>query len=413
MFKLTRHSSNPVLKPDPNIAWETEGTFNPGVTQFGEDETVMLYRAVGERDSYISHIGLAKSADGVHFERSSPEPVFGPSTEYNKWATEDPRITKIDEDYYITYVAVPERIMDHNQGIARKLPLETATALLKTRDFIAFENLGIISPLHSDNKDIVLFPKKMMGPYHEMDANDDEMHFVDENGICSTADVEKEIDTAKNSLSGSGVPRKLRKKPRYAMLHRPNRWDKIWFSGEYKNAVKVSLPCEIDLLPTLPSIWIAWSDDLLHWTHHQLLLSPSHHSDAKIGPGIPPIETPDGWLMIYHHVEKIDAVASENPAERKPERFIYSVRAALLDLEDPTKIIGKLPYDILYPEAPFETEHGTAIIFPTGGFIKDGVLYVYYGASDYSVGLATGSVTDLLIELNKEGVAGKTRHETV
>jgi predicted GH43/DUF377 family glycosyl hydrolase len=382
MFKLTRHELNPVLRPDPNIAWETEGVFNPGIVQVSPDEIVMLYRAVGERDSYISQFGLAKSKDGIHFERQTspsdlsvgvPQPVFGPSTAYDKWATEDPRITKIDEDFYITYVAVPERIMDHRHGIERVLPLETATALLRTKDFITFEHLEIISPLHSDNKDIVLFPKKVMGTYHE--------------------------DTDL-------------KKPRYAMLHRPNRWDKIWFEGQYKHSINVPIPCEIDLLPTLPSIWIAWSDDLVHWTHHQLLLSPSHQTDAKIGPGVPPIETSKGWLMIYHHVEKLDAVESEHVEERKPEKFIYSVRVALLDLEDPTKIIGKLPYDILFPEAPYETEHNTAIIFPTGGFIKDDMLYVYYGASDYSIGLATGSVDELLAELIEEGIAGKSRHET-
>lgn len=429
MFKLTRHTSNPVLKPDPNIAWEKEGVFNPGVTQLSSGEIAMLYRAVGERDAYISHIGLAKSKDGVLFERyvgdsdsrtesdqsgslshdSTPKPVFGPSVPFDIWATEDPRITKIEDDFYITYVAVPERIMDHNQGIERKLPLETATALLKTKDFITFENLGIISPRHSDNKDIVLFPRKIMGPYHK-DVEPTEMHFVDDRGICPTMDIPQTSGDTEEGKESEGI--KLDKKPRYAMLHRPNRWDKIWFAGEYRHAINVPLPCEIDLLPTLPSIWIAWSDDLIHWTHHQLLLSPSHQSDAKIGPGLPPIETSDGWLMIYHHVEKQDAVWDENKQLIQPEKFIYSVRAALLDLEDPTKIIGKLPYDILFPEAPYETEHNTQIVFPTGGFIKDDTLYVYYGASDYSIGLATGPLHELLQELKKEGIDGKTRHET-
>ncbi|MCF7865424.1 MAG: hypothetical protein K9M11_02890 [Candidatus Pacebacteria bacterium] len=425
MFKLIRHISNPVLKPDPSIPWETEGVFNPGVTELSSGEVALLYRAVGERDSYISHIGLAKSKDGVVFERyidnsssdiasgpeasNVPKPVFGPSTEFDTWATEDPRITKIGDDFYITYVAVPERIMDHNQGIERKLPLETATALLKTKDFITFENLGIISPRHSDNKDIVLFPRKIMGPYHK-DVEPTEMHFVDDRGICPTMDIPEKSGDTEEGEDSKGI--RLDKKPRYAMLHRPNRWDKIWSAGEYRHAINVPLPCEIDLLPTLPSIWIAWSDDLIHWTHHQLLLSPSHQSDAKIGPGLPPIETPDGWLMIYHHVEKQDAVENTDPNLRKPEKFIYSVRVALLDLENPTKIIGKLPYDILYPEAPYETEHGTEIIFPTGGFIKDGKLHVYYGASDYSIGLATGSLDELLVELKKEGIDGKTRHET-
>ncbi len=68
MFRLTRHSSNPILKPHPDLAWEREGVFNPGIAKVG-DKIFMLYRAVGERDSYISHIGLATSEDGIHFSR--------------------------------------------------------------------------------------------------------------------------------------------------------------------------------------------------------------------------------------------------------------------------------------------------------------------------------------------------------
>ncbi len=374
MFRLTRHPSNPVLKPDPNIPWEIEGVFNPGVVRT-EDGVIMLYRAVGERDAYISHIGLAESEDGVTFKRyvkpgaSLPEPVFGPSTQYDKWATEDPRITQIGDDFYITYVAVPERIMEHDHSIERVLPLETATAVLKTRDFVSFENIGLISPFHSDNKDIVLFSKKMKGGRRAGEYDETEAE---------------------------------RGAPRYAMLHRPNRWDKNWFKGDFRSKIEVPLPCSIDELPTLPSIWVAWSEDLKHWTDHQLLLSPSHVGDAKIGPGLPPIETPDGWLLIYHHVEEAVQTGA----------FIYSTRAALLDLDDPSKIIGKLPYNILFPEAPYETERGTHIVFPTGGFISEGLLHVYYGASDFSIGLATGPIDELLAELKKEGTDGHERHET-
>ncbi len=380
MFQLKRNSANPILRPHPDLAWEKEGVFNPGVALHsdasGNDEVAMLYRAVGERDAYVSHIGLAKSKDGILFERYVkkhnsprqagiigvlgapkvlPEPVFGPSMAYDRWATEDCRITQIGKDFYITYVAVPDRIMVDGKAPARILPLETSTALLRTRDFLTFDNLGIISPTHSDNKDIVIFPKKING--------------------------------------------------KYVMLHRPNRWSKNWFASEYAKAVHVPLPeCapHPEDLPTLPSIWIATSDDLITWGNHRLLLSPSHAIDAKIGPGIPPIETPDGWLMIYHHVDQLE----------NPKRFRYSMRVALLDLNDPSRIIGKLPYDILAPKQPYEMENGAQIVFPTGGFIKGDELFVYYGASDLTICLATGSVSELLAELKSEGIGGKTHHET-
>jgi predicted GH43/DUF377 family glycosyl hydrolase len=387
MFRLIRHNANPILKPRPDLLWEREGVFNPGIAKVG-DEIIMLYRAVGERDAYISHIGLATSKDGVNFARYAkdaprsgsgdsslgdllatvlPTPVIGPSSIIDKWATEDCRITPIGDDFYVTYVAVPERIMDHDKGIERVLPLTTSTALLRTRDFLSFEHLGIISPIHSDNKDIVLFPKKIMSNY-----------------------------------DGKGA------RERYMMLHRPNRWSKEWFAGAFAKAIDVPLPPLMtpEALPTLPSIWIAESDDLIIWDNHRLLLSPSHAHDAKIGPGIPPIETPDGWLMIYHHVD-----LCENH-ETHVSTFRYSMRAALLDLADPTKIIGKLPYDILEPEMPYETDKGTRIVFPTGGYVADGILHVYYGASDFTIGLASGSLDQLLAELKNEGVGGKTHHET-
>jgi len=347
MFKLKRNENGPVLRPDSNIPWEKLGVFNPGITKFG-DEIYMLYRAVGENESYISHFGLAKSLDGINFQRVSSEPVFGPREFFDKWATEDPRITKIDEDYYISYVAVPNRIMDSGKSVSRFLPLETSTALLKTRDFINFENLGIISPPHSDNKDIVLYPRKIKG--------------------------------------------------RYYMLHRPNRWAKEWFKGPYEKYINEGLPCDVKDLPDTPGIWISSSDDLSNWIDHRVLIGTTLQSDAKIGPGLPPIETPDGWLIIYHHVE--NGIYKNKP--------VYSVRAALFDLENPDRLIAKLPYDILAPEAPYETEGNSEIVFPTGGFVSGDKLFVYYGASDRYVCLAIGSLRELLSELKNEAFQMKT-----
>ncbi|MES2622874.1 MAG: hypothetical protein V4576_00525 [Patescibacteria group bacterium] len=355
MFQLSRVGNKPVLQPDKNIFWETEGVFNAGVTEFeGKNgkEILMLYRAVGEKDAYVSHFGLATSKDGITFERVTDKPVFGPSKPYDLWATEDPRITKIEDEYYITYVAVADRIMDHGRSIEREIPLETRTALLKTKDFLTYEHLGIITPPGADDKDTVLFPKKIP---------------------C--------IDPSGNM------------RMRYGMLHRPHRWSKDWLHGPFAAKVPIELPFTIDDMPQKPSVWIAWSDDLIHWDMHTPLMKPAQVSAAKNGPGLPPIETPDGWLVIYHHV-------TEDPLTK---RLTYTARAALFELENPTKYVGKLAYNILSPEVSFETEHGAAIVFPTGGFVKDDILYVYYGCSDTYIALATGSLSELIAELKKAG----------
>ena len=340
MFLLTRHEGGPILTPDNGFSWEKEGVFNPGVV-LTDKGPIMLYRAVGETEAYISRLGLAKSKDGIFFERSSDKPVFEPKEPFNRWGVEDPRITKIDGDYYVTYVAVPERIMLNGQAFPRSVPLETATALLKTKDFENFEELGIISPKASDNKDTVLFPKKINGKYY--------------------------------------------------MLHRPNRWHRAWCEHLKQDGKVVEWPCNLEVLSENPGIWISSSENLKDWSSHKEVLHSSHLSDSKLGAGLPPIETKDGWLLIYHHV-----VFTDNR-----DSFVYSIRAALLDLNEPSRVIGKLPYNILVPEMPYEKEKVSSIVFPTGGFVLDDKIFVYYGASDRYVCLATGSLTELLLELKK------------
>ncbi len=333
MFKLTRHKDNPIFSPSPLHPFEKEGVLNPGVVLTPEG-VVMLYRAVGEKQNYISRIGLATSTDGINFERSVQNPVFSPKEDFDMWGAEDPRITKIGDDYFVAYVAVPDPVLIDGHAVERKKPLETAAALLKTRDFKNFENLGVVTPVSSDNKDVVLFPRKING--------------------------------------------------RYAMLHRPNHWNREWCKTPFEKTPEDNLLCAMSDLPEAPGIWIAWSDDLIHWDDHKLIMSTYKSFDAKIGAGLPPIETRDGWLIIYHHVEKAGA-----------GRLIYSTRAALLSLKDPRRLLSDLPWSILEPETPYEKN----IVFPSGGFVKDDTLYVYYGASDASIGLATGSVSELLSDL--------------
>ena len=96
----------------------------------------------------ISHLRLARSTDGVHFE-VEPAPALAPATAYEAFGVEDPRITRIDETYWINYTAVSEH------GIA--------TALASTRDFRTFERHGVIFP--PNNRDVTIFPEPLGGRY--------------------------------------------------------------------------------------------------------------------------------------------------------------------------------------------------------------------------------------------------------
>lgn len=341
MIELKRAEENPILLPNENVAWESKAVFNPGAILI-DDKVHLLYRAVGEYDTYISRIGLATSTDGINFERVSENPIIEPGDDYDKWACEDPRVTKLGDTFYITYVALSTRIREGGKPTYEIIHnLNSQTALVTTKDFITFERHGIITPLESDNRDVVIFPEKIDG--------------------------------------------------KFVILHRPHRWCKDWFEDPKSKEIDVKIPIPFDQLPDRPASWIAYSSDLKNWTDHKLLIRSTHENDEKTGPGAPPIKTDAGWLMLYHHVER-----DEN------NTIIYTAKAALLDLKDPSKVIAKIPYPILFPKAEYEINGDVNnVVFPTGNFVKDGTLHVYYGTADKYCGLATIKLDEIINELLK------------
>ncbi|MCD6418132.1 glycosidase [bacterium] len=153
MELLRRHPENPILTPRADVPWEKEAVFNPGVTVH-QGKIYMLYRAIGEYEVYASSLGLAISEDGVHFQRF-PEPVFSPAEPYDRYGCEDPRITRLDGRFYITYTALSQRAFS---GRGNRV------ALASTEDFREFKRHGVILP-DLDDKDTVIFPEKVRGRY--------------------------------------------------------------------------------------------------------------------------------------------------------------------------------------------------------------------------------------------------------
>lgn len=140
-----------------------------------------------------------------------------------------------------------------------------------------------------------------------------------------------------------------------------------------------------------PAIWISFSDDLLEWPAPTLLMQgETWWESKKIGGSCPPLRTPYGWFVIYHGVSKKDDA--------------YRVGAVLLDLDDPTKILARTKEPIMEPEYDYETSGVyNGCVFPTGNVVKDGVLYVYYGAADRFVCVATCDFEALLQDLLAQG----------
>lgn len=139
-----------------------------------------------------------------------------------------------------------------------------------------------------------------------------------------------------------------------------------------------------------PAIWISFSDDMMEWDNYTLLMKGEEEwENKKIGGSCPPIKTDKGWMFIYHGVAKKDDA--------------YRVGAVLLDLNDPTKILARTKDFLMEPEYDYETQgYYNGCVFPTGNVVVDGTLYVYYGAADKNVCVATCNFDEFIRYLSSE-----------
>lgn len=144
------------------------------------------------------------------------------------------------------------------------------------------------------------------------------------------------------------------------------------------------------------NIWISFSPDLKHWGDHTVVLEARRGAwwDAnKIGLSPQPLETPEGWLIIYHGVRNTAAGC------------LYRLGLALLDLDDPLKVIRRGDEWVFGPDEPYERVGDVGdVVFPCGVIQdpKTGEIRLYYGAADTTIALATGNVNELLDWLKKQ-----------
>lgn len=147
-------------------------------------------------------------------------------------------------------------------------------------------------------------------------------------------------------------------------------------------------------------LWISKSPDLKFWGESKLLLDVEQvpFSNDKIGPAAPPVKTSKGWLVTFHAVDIEADVRGQDTWDIGWNKR-YSAGIMLLDLEDPTKVIGMSKSPLIAPELPYETDEGFRqnVIFPGGMILEDdGQVKIYYGASDTVECVATADVDDLI-----------------
>jgi predicted GH43/DUF377 family glycosyl hydrolase len=328
-------------------AFEELGVLNPAIYQ--EGNTIhMFYRAA--KKGNFSTIGYARYEGPVTLVERHTEPIFVPEYIYEIHGVEDPRITKIDETFYLTYVAY--------DGI------NTCGALATSKVLTGFKKKGIITPKFILHEFTNLIRKHLQNPsiasilafnvaknYPLTETMKDNLFVWDKNVVL--------------------FPKKINGK--FVGLHRLFPSIQI-FSYEKKTELTVDY----------------WKEYMKNLPDHIVMEPKYDHETSHIGPGAPPIETKDGWLLIYH------------AAEKREKGLVYHASAALLDLNNPQKVIGRLTKPILSPAEYYE-RHGYVnyVVFPTGTAIFDDLLYIYYGAADDKIAVASLNLNDLLNELKQ------------
>lgn len=298
---VERYANNPILRGSDFPARSgIVRVFNSGVTK-RQGRYVMACRV--EDRALRNYIWIADSEDGYRFV-PRPHSVALPDqdpefAEYTTGMIYDPRITELEGSFYLVHAA--------HSGHGCRL------SLLRTHDFDQFEWLGFIS--ETDNRNGVLFPRKIGGLYARLDRPNSDGNFGD--------------------------------------------------------------------------IWISYSPDLVYWGRARCVLRNQavRWAWSKIGPGAVPIETPQGWLVIFHGVRT-----------QCRAHYVYQLGVCLLDLDDPSRVVARAEQAILEPETSYELVGQTpSVVFSSGAVVEDnGEVKIYYGGADTVQCVATTSLSRLI-----------------
>lgn len=138
------------------------------------------------------------------------------------------------------------------------------------------------------------------------------------------------------------------------------------------------------------NIWVSCSENLKYWGDHKVLINSrggSWWDGSKVGISTQPLETPKGWLVLYHGVRE---TASGS---------LYRLGFALLDLDNPLKVLHRSDEWVFGPQEYYEKEGDVRdVVFPCGWVLNpdNNKIKMYYGAADTCIALATASLDDIL-----------------
>ncbi|PIP26609.1 MAG: pesticidal protein Cry7Aa [Candidatus Moranbacteria bacterium CG_4_9_14_3_um_filter_40_7] len=322
-----------------DLPFENEAVLNPTCIE-ANGITHMFYRAVRKND-FISSIGYCQIDENGKAVNRLARPVLVPEHDFEKKGVEDPRVVFLDGIYYLFYTAYDGK--------------NALVAYATSKDLARFEKQGIISARFTyDEAEDIFRQSKVRERYRFFESV-----------------LKKRLgkDVLLWEKDAFIFPKKINGK--FALIHR-----------------------------VLPGIHIAYFNSFSelndnYWRKYFLeldkyiILDPKYEFESqKIGAGAVPIETEDGWLLIYHAVE--DSKYGK----------IYHASAALLDRDDPAQAIGRLREPLFSPKEEWEKEGiVNNVVFPTGCVVRGGRLFIYYGASDKLIAAKSIDLKSLLSEL--------------
>ncbi|MFD0672571.1 glycoside hydrolase family 130 protein [Cohnella sp. GCM10027633] len=343
-MNVKRYTQNPIIqaedvtpsRPDFRVL----GAFNAGVAQAGE-ETILLLRVaeapVSDREDEVLVPVLDETNSAVIVER---------------YDATDPRYDYSDS-----------RFIARN-GSTIKLTSLSHLRVARSKDGVHFD----------------IEPRPALFPEHALEA-----WGIEDPRVTQIGDVYY-VTYSAASLHGVGVglaeTRDFRTFKRRGIMLAPENKDVMLFP-ETINGKYYALHRPVPKAFGSPEMWIAESPDLDHWGNHRFLMGLSEQGwdSARMGGGAVPIRTDRGWLVLYHGADG---------------NHRYCMGAALLDLENPAKVLARSRVPVLEPEADYEVNGFFGkVVFSCGAILMDKTVRMYYGAADEVMAVADISLDEI------------------
>jgi len=310
-----------ILEGREGVEFESGGVLNSACVE--KDGIVhMFYRAVKKEN--FSTIGYCQIKDDKLIYRAD-KPLLVPEYDYESKGMEDPRITFFEGRYYMLYTAYDGK----NALVAYATSLD-----LKT-----WEKKGVISPQMSYDRAEDIFRNNKLDRRYSLFERWYRFALGDDVKLW-----EKDAALFPKRING-----------KIAMIHRVLPGIQICFFDKFEDLDN--------------KYWEKYLADLGNY----IILDPqAKFESGYVGGGCVPIETSEGWLLIYHGVDI------------EGNQRIYQAGAMLLDKNNPLKIIGKTKQPLFLSKESWKKGPmgNVVVVFPTGAIIKQDVLYIYYGAGD-------------------------------